>query len=396
MTHSPKTKLTSHRQRNDRPSTWLLCNSAKAGISPVLKQSKSYILFFNNLFHGLLINLFKIKNILKKTNFKSTPYLITHVFFLILCFSLSACHILSPKEPKKEKPTQPTELIKPEKIKIGLFISDAGAGTFSALPLLKLFQQKNIPFDFTAGTGFGAWLSAFYGKNQNVDDIKWSLFKLKEQGIFETKWFSKKEKKAKVFKNLIKETFSSSLPVPFVCPAVNNTGQIFWQKGKSPDKALLNCLNYIPPLFFNFGNKRVSGSLFSVDQTLKHIQEKGISILIWIKPSLSISKGSDKALTLFLRELKAHLKYVEKQYLAWSKISKDKMRKNQERGAYKTERGAYKTLSQVIILKPSARGFSYQDFSQLNHIMNPPIPEREKQKIIDLKNLIKQRAKKKF
>ncbi len=295
--------------------------------------------------------------------------------YIFICFFLSACALTRPEKKDIKPLTEPTP--EEEKIKLGLFISGAGANTFSALPLLELFQKQNITFDFTAGTGWGAWLAGLYAKNQTVDDIKWNLFKLKEQGVFEKKWFRKKRKNARLLKNITKEALFSPLSVPFVCPVVNNRGQVFWIQEKRSGKNILQCLNNTLPHFFSFGSTKEQGSFFSAELTLKYLQKKGINTLLWVKPNILLKNEPDKHSILFWRELSAYLNNLQKRYTLAKTI--------QTKG---------KPWNNIIILETKTSSFSVSDFSQLHTIMKSPVPLREKQKIINLKLKLKSRLKK--
>ena len=148
---------------------------------------------------------------------------------LFFFFCLSSCQLFSFKKKPSLKPKDTQEQFK-ERKKLGLFISGAGVHTFSSLPLLELLQ--NIPFDFTSGTGWGAWLAALYAKNQSVDELKWNIFKLQEKGIFEEKWFDNKKTRSRLLKILIEETFSSPLRTFFTCPVLDQKGFISWPRKK--------------------------------------------------------------------------------------------------------------------------------------------------------------------
>ena len=300
----------------------------------------------------------------KKSNYSQI------IKFLFLFFCLSGCQLFSVKTEKVEPALEKKEEIKKtEEPKIGLFISGAGANTFSVIPILELFQTKNLHFDFISGTGWGAWLAAIYAKNQNVEELKWNLFKLKEKGVFGTKWFSNKKKRVKILKTLTKEILPSSLNTPFVCPALSKQGKILWFTEKRPSQAIFNCLNRLPPLFFSFGKTKAQGSLFSARSTLIYIKNSGINTLIWLKPSLS-SKNlkQDPVFSIFWKELSSHLDTIKKDYLQNNKQNHEKFH--------------------TIILETKKSGFSLYDFSHLNTIMKKPLPLSTTEKIYRLKKTI--------
>lgn len=287
-----------------------------------------------------------------------------HWFFtvFILFFCVSGCQHVSLKKGKIKQPFDTTIL--QESSKIGLFISGAGANTFSSISLLELFQKEKIQFNFIAGTGWGAWLAALYAKNHSVDELKWHLFKLKEQGVFGTRWFKNKKKRVKILKTLTTEVFSSPLRTPFVCPSLGKNGQLLWMTERRPAQAVFNCLNMVPPLFFLFSKTQGYGSLFSADLTLKYMKDRGINTIIWIRPSFSLkSTEQDITFSIFWNELIAYLNNIQNKY-------------SHEQ-------------NQTTILKTKSSSFSLYDFSDLNAIMKSPVPLATREKIYRLKNKIK-------
>ena len=223
------------------------------------------------------------------------------VKIFLLCiwfFCFSGCRLLSQKTPLTQKPVDKPVAVKD--IKVGLFISGAGANTFSALPLLELMQSQNIRFTLTAGTGWGAWLAGFYAKNQNIDELKWNLLKLKEQGVFGTKWFGNKKKRIKILKAITEEFLSSPLGISFACPVLSRTNfNILFLNRKKPSHSVLSCLQGLPPLFFSFFKKGGRGSVFSAGPLLEYVRQQ-VDVIIWIKPSLSLKPlRRDPAFYLF-------------------------------------------------------------------------------------------------
>ncbi|MDE0119415.1 MAG: hypothetical protein OXM55_05350 [Bdellovibrionales bacterium] len=347
---------------------------------------------------------------------------------IVFFFCFNSCQLLSSK---KKEPSQRLDTPKKQKQrkKLGLFISGAGVHTFSSLSLLELLQ--NIHFDFTAGTGWGAWLAALYAKNQSVDELKWNLFKLQEQGIFETKWFDNKKTRTRLLKTLIEETLPSSLQTSFTCPVLDKKGHVSWLREKTPVHSLLSCLNSLPPLFFSFDNREKQGSLFSAESTMKYMGRQGIDIIIWVKPFFHPKlKESNKLPSLFWKELFSHLNEVQKKILHLSPqinphgidfsnelprlssggkkgkttiplgfentgVKKLAIKRQKLKRDEKTTASGYKNFKQTqyIILKTPASSVSLDDFSKINAIMKTPPPLSEKKKIDQLKHLIEKRIK---
>ena len=211
---------------------------------------------------------------------------IIFIIFFLLIISVSCQSI---KWPDKLKPSGEQDIPISEKpsVKIALFISDAGAYTFSAIPVLDFFEQKNLQFDFVAGSGWGAWIAAFYAKQQVTNELKWNLFKLKQKGLFVKKRFFNKNVKKDILVSNIKETFNSPLKTHFACPALNNSGERLWFREYQPVTALLNCLNLLPPLFFKLTQKSHQASLFSTQAMFEYLRSQGMDIIVWIRQSFS-------------------------------------------------------------------------------------------------------------
>lgn len=223
--------------------------------------------------------------------------------FFLLSVNISCQSIKRSVEPKpSEKEVEVSE--KPA-VKIGLFISDAGVYTFSALPVLDFFEQKNIQFDLVTGSGWGAWIAGFYAKNQTTNELKWNLFKLEQKGLFtETGFFSKKSKKDVLIAN-IKETFNSPLKTRFACPALNSNGERLWFREYQPVTALLNCLNLLPPLFLRLKTDSYQASLFSTQAAVEYLRSQGMDIIVWIRPVFQLKglKLKEDYASIFWKEL---------------------------------------------------------------------------------------------
>lgn len=282
----------------------------------------------------------------------------------IFFFCMSGCQLISVKKDPAKKPPEDQTITQEEVPKIGLFISGAGANTFSSIPLLELLQKEKIQFDFIAGTGWGAWIAAVYANNQSADELKWNVFKLKEQGVFGTKWFKNKKKRVRILKTITKEVLSSRLNTSFVCPSLGKNGQLLWLRGRRPMKAVFNCLNMVPPLFFLFGKTKGYGSLFSAHLTLQYLQDRNIHTVIWIKPSVSLkSNEQDMTFSIFWKELAMYLDTIQRQHF-------------------------YKQMK-IIKLDISPSSFSLYDFSELNAIMKSPVHLLNQEKIYRLKNQLR-------
>ena len=292
------------------------------------------------------------------------------VCFVLLVLIFSACQTFRPgKQQATDKDKQKVEesaLEGPPSKKVGLFISAGGAQSFSALSALSALEQEGIYFEQLSGSGWGAWIAAFYSQSQKVSNLKWNLFKLKEQGVFDKKLFNKK-KPAKLLRENLKDLSPTNYSAQFFCPSFTQSARLLWHKGQRDLDFLLKCLNLAPPLFFQFQEASTAqASFFSFRASLKQFQKKGIDIIVWIKPQFSLRnlEKENPITTLFWKEL-FFLLNQEQEHLVQSLLP-----------------------TKLIVIKTHAPGKSLKDFSALREIFQSPLPYREKQKIKTLKHLI--------
>ena len=236
------------------------------------------------------------------------------LFFVVGVGVLSACTTFR-KAPSPVGGGQPApegalvpEALSP--LKLGLFISDAGGlKTLTLIPVLKLFQEKQLHFDYIAGTGWGAWLGALFAKNQNTNLVEWSLFKLKQKEVFEVRLFSNRRKQAQALSFNIQESLDGKQKTGFMCPALNSRGQAVILGKTNPAHAVLSCLNFLPPFGFEFPSTPFRGSVFSADMLLKQLKSQGVEVILWLKGPLEcvLADKNRKARQNYWLELIHHL-----------------------------------------------------------------------------------------
>ncbi len=267
-------------------------------------------------------------------------------FLLCLLFALTACQFLQRLKTKDLSVTTETATEKSKPL-VGLFISDAGANTFAAIPILEFFQQQNLQFDVIAGSGWGAWLGAFYAKNQNMNQAKWNLFKLQEKKLFQERAFISRKKQTRQLKKSIEQAFLTPLKVPFFCPAINRKEKLVLLSGVRPVRAVLSCLQLVPPLSFQFEKStQYQGSFLSVKQVLYEMKKRKIDLVVWIKSPIQLG--------LFREEEKESAKFW---WSEWVRFIND-----------------IKTEDFVFVFEPKAFSFSIYDFSKIDAIIKTPLP----------------------
>ena len=282
------------------------------------------------------------------------------IFLLFLsCINISCQSIKGLGDLKPPVEGEVSAIEKPG-AKIGLFISDAGVYTFSAIPVLDFFEQKNLQFDFVTGSGWGAWIAGFYAKNQATNELKWNLFKMEQQGLFvKTGFFSKKIKKDILVAN-IKETFNSPLKMQFACPALNNRGERKWFREYQTVTALFNCLNLLPPLFFKLTQGSHQASLFSSQEALQYLKSQGMDVVVWIRPSFHL-KGLD---------LKADYSDA-----FWKELVLNLHQQQQE-------------SDDLLIFSIPSSSYSIVDFSKLDTIVKSSVPSSVVRKFSKLEKIL--------
>ena len=173
--------------------------------------------------------------------------------------------------------------------KIGLIIGPGGARTLSALGVLKVFEEYDIPIHHVVGIGWGAWLAALYSKNKSLTEVRWSFYKLSKSGFFETSILNKslKPKKIRVLQKSIQENFSvKNTKIPFSCPVLTKDNKKTWKTQNSLKNAVKDCMA-LPPLFKM--DSSVKSSPFSIRDSIKYLKSQDIDLVIWVN---SLGDGS--------------------------------------------------------------------------------------------------------
>ena len=251
-------------------------------------------------------------------------------FTVFIVFILGGCHLL----PKKLQ-------IKDSDLKVGVIVSPGGARTLSALGVLKAFEENNIPVHHIVGIGWGAFLSAVYAKNQSVDEVQWSFYKLLKRGFFEISLLKHplKPKSLDLMNQSLEENLNAKTQIQFSCPFMNRRGQKIWQTEKFLQNSVKNCLA-VPP-FFKLDES--TGSLFSVRLAISYLKKKDMDIIIWIhvlETGPFFPRGFSKSETVFL----------------WNELADSFHLIPEESSVYK--------------ITPSLGGFYLSDFSKMREIIS--------------------------
>lgn len=186
-------------------------------------------------------------------------------------------------------------------LKVGVIVGPGGARTLSALGVLKAFEEHNIPVHHIVGMGWGAFLAGMYSKNQSIDEVQWSFYKLLKRGFFETSLLKHplKPKNLDLMNQSLEENFNSKTKIHFSCPSMNKRGRKVWQTEKFLQNSVRNCLS-VPP-FFKLDKS--TGSLFSVRSAISYLKQKNMDLIIWIhalETSPFFPKEFSQSETIFL------------------------------------------------------------------------------------------------
>ena len=190
-------------------------------------------------------------------------------FVLFIFFTAEGCRLLS-KKPHKEK----------SDLKVGVIVGPGGARTLSALGVLKAFEENNIPVHHIVGMGWGAFLAGVYSKNQSVDEVQWSFYKLLKRGFFSSSMLKHplKSKDLDSMNQSLEENLNAKTKINFSCSSMNSQGRKIWQTEKFLQNSVRNCLA-VPPFFKLAGN---TGSLFSVRSAISYLKQKNVDIIVWM------------------------------------------------------------------------------------------------------------------
>ena len=226
-------------------------------------------------------------------------------------------------------------------LKVGVIVGPEGARTLSALGVLKAFEEKNIPVHHIVGIGWGAFLAAVYAKNQSVDEVQWSFYKLLKRGFFETSLLKHplKPKSLDLMNQSLEENLNAKTQIHFSCPFMNRRGQKIWQTEKILQRSVRNCLA-VPP-FFKLDKS--TGSLFSVRSAISYLKNKNVDLIIWIhalETGPFFPREFSKSETVFL----------------WNELADSFHLIPEESSVYK--------------ITPSLGGFYLSDFSKMREIIS--------------------------
>lgn len=167
--------------------------------------------------------------------------------------------------------------------KIGVIVPAGGARSFAAVGLFQVLSDYNIPVHYLIGMGWGAWLTASYAKNQNVDEVKWSVHKLRKKGYFDVR----KNLVTHSFSNTIRENLISSKPaIPFACPTIDSSGEVSWNEGLNFITHLKICLSH--PSFFKINPPTSSKDSIllasSIKESVEFLKSKGMGTILVLNP----------------------------------------------------------------------------------------------------------------
>ena len=226
--------------------------------------------------------------------------------------------------------------------KIGFIIGPGGARSLSAIGILKVFEEYDIPIKHVVGIGWGAWIAALYAKNQSLTEVRWSFYKLSKSGFFGTS-ILKSPLKAKSLSTLqenIKENFSTTkTKIPFSCPIMTDSYKKIWKTQNNLMSAVRSCLP-LPP-FFKVSNYTKTSPL-SIEDSIQYLKKKGMNLIVWINPlekgALFPSQSSHAEIKIFWKEVAYNFNNI-------------------------------KNTASVIKLSPSLSSYSMGDFSKIDSII---------------------------
>lgn len=227
-------------------------------------------------------------------------FVFVFIIFGLWMFNMSCTHLSQPPS------------VRP---RIGLILGAGGARALSSIGVLKALQEYQIPIDYLIGMGWGAWIAGVYAKNQSINEVQWSFYKLSKRGFFDSSFFkaSLQPKSIDLLEKDLEENFSLSSPVQvsFACPSLTRRGRLVWQTQKLLRLSVKKCLA-VPPFFklqsYNYG------AVFSVEQAFRFLKEKKMDIIIWVHPvqdgrlfPKKLSSSADFFLWTSLRESLSHI-----------------------------------------------------------------------------------------
>ncbi len=172
---------------------------------------------------------------------------------------------------------------------------------YAHIGFLHELAKAKIPVHAIGGVEFAAPIAALYAHKEQVNEVEWQMFKLKEEEVIKKTLLGSSEKISQVteLKGFFGAAFSrlrvEDMSLPFGCPSLNlNKNQVYVMNKGGVESVLSYCMAY-PPYFRSY-----QGSIAGVREISilsQYLRSKGANHIVFVNvlppPSGSMKYTSD-------------------------------------------------------------------------------------------------------
>ena len=185
-------------------------------------------------------------------------------------------------------PAAPTPLVPTLKVphvpRIGIILGPGGARTYAHIGFLRQLQKHRWNIQGIVGIEMAAPIAALYAHKEQINEVEWQYFKIKEDEILGSKQYKGKavamNSFAEQLKNIFQNLQTRDLKIPFGCPALNlNTGKDFLMSRGTVSNLVELCTPY-PPLFLPY-KQNVSG-IRELKSAADFLRKQGANFIILV------------------------------------------------------------------------------------------------------------------
>lgn len=209
----------------------------------------------------------------------------------------------------EQEVTPPPAPIIPSLPKVGIILGAGGAKTYAHIGFLQELSREKIPVHAIGGIEFAAPMAALYANKEQVNDVEWQMFKLKDETIIKKSLLGAVHTNNEVteLKPFLIEIFGRTkiedARIHFACPAYNlKKNQVYLMNKGGLDQLMYMCMAY-PPYFKPYQNN-LSG-VRDVTAMANYLRSKGVNHIVLVnvlqspgfgKPYTADVAGTDNVL----------------------------------------------------------------------------------------------------
>lgn len=170
--------------------------------------------------------------------------------------------------------------------KIGIILGAGGAKTYAHIGFLHELAKSKVPVHSIGGVEFAAPIAALYANKEQVNDVEWQMFKLKDEEVIKKSLLGSvnKNNEVTVLKEFVGTAFSRAkvedFRLPFSCPSYNmKKNQIYLMNRGAIDQLMYLCMSY-PPFFRPYQNS-IAG-VRDITAQANYMRSKGANLIVFV------------------------------------------------------------------------------------------------------------------